>query len=118
MAVVRLIIALVVSVGLVVAGATQASAMRVPATTMGDTTMDDTTGEMSAPNHEHHGSCPCCNGAGQCTMANCPMHCVPFGQGAEAWLGGPILGHASTVGVVPRIHTGLNPKPPIPPPRD
>lgn len=118
-AVIRLISAIVATIGLVMVGVVQVSAMHMaPGMAMVDTTGDMPEGApdggLSAPGH---GGCPCCDGAGLCSMANCPMHCVPFGPGASDGLNWSFGGHAGRVGSVPSIHAGLRLKPPIPPPR-
>jgi hypothetical protein len=107
MKVVRMILALVVSAGLVLAPVQAANAMRMmPMASMVDT----------AAAHLDQ-DCACCAIAAKCPMVVCATHYVQFAPVSYATFGAALLGHATLRGFVPLLHDGLNWQPPTPPPR-
>lgn len=108
MKIVRTILAIFISAGLILAPLQAANAMRMAPIL----SMDDT---ASAPPANQE--CPCCNIAVRCPMNVCTTHCVQFAPASDWAFSVALTGHASLRGFLPSLHDGLNWQPPTPPPR-
>lgn len=107
MKIVRLMLAIFISAGLVLAPVQAAKAMRMmPMATMVD---------MAAPPADQ--DCSCCDIAARCPMASCTMHCVQFGPASERAVPISLIGHIAFSGRIADVHHGLGWRPPTPPPR-
>jgi hypothetical protein len=107
MKLVRMILAVFVSAGLIVAPVQAANAMRMmPMASMVDT---------AAPPADQ--DCACCNIASRCLMVVCATYCVQFAPASDATFCMALLGHSTLRGFVPSLHNGLIWQPPTPPPR-
>lgn len=114
MLIVRLIIAALVSVGLVLSPVAPANAVAAaPATLMshaGDHAGPARTSSTDKP-------CPCCDKIGKCVAAMCSMNCSLTGFASDVFFPVALIGHAALSGIVPPMPHGLNWRPPTPPPR-
>lgn len=110
MKLVRTILAVFISAGLVLAPVQAANAMRMaPVAPMEDAA------DASAPPVNQ--DCACCNIAVRCPMNMCATHCVQLAPSSETTFDLASLGHVTLYGFVPSLHDGLNWQPPTPPPR-
>jgi hypothetical protein len=107
MRLVRIILAIFISIGLALAPVQAANSMRMtPSAPMGDTA-------ASAIGQD----CPCCNVTVRCPMNVCATHCLQLAPASDLAFGAALVGHATLRGFVPSLNGGLNWQPPTPPPR-
>ena len=110
MPIIRLLIATVVSIGLVLSPVAAANAMAaMPATAMdggGSGTMS------SSPDKP----CPCCDMASKCVAATCATTCAQLAA-PDPVFQVALVGHVVLTAMVPPMHPGLGWQPPTPPPR-
>lgn len=108
MKIVRLMLAVFISAGLVLAPVQGANAMR-----MAPFAVMEGTADAGAPANQ---DCSCCNVAVRCPMNVCATHCVQLAPAFD-FAFGTLARHATLRGFVPSLHDGLNWEPPTPPPR-
>lgn len=106
MAIIRVILIALVSIGLVLSPVAAANVMAAAPAALTDDVTSSTTK-----------ACPCCDIAGKCTMAICTMSCVQLGPTSDLTFSITLVGHAALSGIVPLIHRGFAQPPPTPPPR-
>ena len=110
MPIIRLILATLISIGLVLSPVAAANAMTsAPATVMDDAGQATTSSADKA--------CPCCDMTGKCVAAICTMSCLQIGPASDLSFPVALAGHAALGGIVPLMHQGLGWQPPTPPPR-
>ena len=110
MPVIKLILATLVSMGLVLSPVAPANVMAsAPAGLMDD--------GGQATNSSTDKPCPCCDKAGKCVAAMCSMSCSLIGFASDLSFPVVLVGHAVLSGIVPPMHYGLGWRPPTPPPR-
>jgi hypothetical protein len=111
MRILRLILAGVVSIGLVLTPIAVTNAMGLMQSAMTDAAR---TAKSTSPTEK---SCPCCD-VGKCfAVAMCTMSCMQFGPASDLNFRAAPIGHAALRGIAPAFHQGLTQHPPIPPPR-
>jgi hypothetical protein len=110
MPVLKLILAILVSVGLVLAPVAVANTMASASAGL----MDDA-GQATSPSTDK--ACPCCDKTGKCVVAVCSMGCSLIGVASDVSFPIVLVGHAALSGIVPPMHNGLGWRPPTPPPR-
>ena len=110
MSIIRLILATLVSIGLVLSPVAAANTMAAMPAALLDAGGPATTSSMDK-------ACPCCDSVAKCTMAICTMSCVQFGPASDAVFPVALIGHAALSGIVPLMHYGVGWPPPTPPPR-
>ena len=110
MAVLRQTLAILLSIGLVLAPVAAANAAFAMQTALADeargaapTSMDD--------------DCQCCDLTGKCAAAFCSTACVQFGPTSDAAYEVALIGHAALSEIAPHTLDGLAWRPPTPPPR-
>lgn len=110
MALLRKMVAVLLSIGLVLAPVAVANA----AVAMQTAHADQVSG--AAP-HSMDDDCDCCDLAGKCAAAFCSTSCLQLGPTSDAVYEVILIGHAPLRGIVPlRLH-GVAWRPPTPPPR-
>lgn len=109
MSIIRLIAAVLVSIGLVLSPVAVANAAAAFPATHADQAAGATKSHM-------HGDCGCCDVGDQCPAAMCGTSCAPLAPVFEAYQPA-ILGHAALSISAPLMLHGLGWSPSTPPPR-
>jgi hypothetical protein len=109
MSTIRLILAVFIGVGLILAPIQAARLMPLHANASIEMAM------QAAPSSDQ--DCACCKLAGQCVMATCTISCPQFSQISSVPADFAIIGHAPFASLSPPHFEGLGLRPPIPPPR-
>jgi hypothetical protein len=110
MSIIRLMFAILISIGLMLAPVQAARMMHLRS----DASLLETS-MRSTPSTDHN--CACCNLAALCVIATCAISCPQFSQVSAAPTDFAIIGHAPFAGLsLPHLE-GLGLRPPIPPPR-
>lgn len=109
MRVIKLILATLLSIGLVLSPVATANAMA-----SASAGLMASSEQATGPSHDKR--CPCCDLAAKCIAAVCVTSCVQLAP-AESLFVIELVGHAVLGGTTPSISDGLNQQPPVPPPR-
>ena len=110
MSIIRPMIAIFVSVGLVLSPIAAANAtVAMPAALA-----DQASGAAPSPMDD---DCQCCDLTGKCVAAFCSTACVQLGPTSDAAYEVALIGHAALSGIAPLSLHGLAWGPPTPPPR-
>ena len=110
MSIIRHMIAVFVSVGLVLSPIAAANAtVTAPAILA-----DQAPGAAQPP---MDGDCQCCDMTGKCPAAFCSTACVQLGPTSDTAYAMALIGHAALSGIAPLSLHGLAWRPPTPPPR-
>lgn len=107
---IRLILAIFISVGLTLAPVLAARMMPFDANASSVQTT-----ARAAPSTDEN--CSCCKLAAHCFMAMCAIYCPQFSQISAMPNDFALVGHAAFAGLPHPQHEGLARRPPIPPPR-
>ncbi len=111
MPILRLILAGLVSIGLVLSPVVAANVMAAMSVTAMDGVGPVTT--TSSPDKP----CPCCDMASKCVAATCTVSCSQIGFASDLSYPVALIGHAVLSGIVPLMHQGFAKRPATPPPR-
>lgn len=110
MPVIRLLLATLVSIGLVLSPVAAANALISP-----PAALMDAGGQATSSSTDK--ACPCCDMTGNCVAATCTVSCSQIGFASDLSYPVALIGHAVLSGIVPLMHQGLAQRPAIPPPR-